>query len=137
MEKIVIKGTVISGEGFGNTFVKLPWVKKQFIQKLGFKPYPGTLNLRLSAKTKVKDLTGNAKGVQIKPAKGFFPGKCFKASVMNRIEGAVVKPEVPGYPADLLEVLAPVNLREALQLRDGEKVQVTIYLQRSSLKKTV
>ncbi|MEA2090217.1 MAG: DUF120 domain-containing protein [Thermoproteota archaeon] len=129
METVTIKGTVISGEGAGTKFVKLPWVKKQFIQKLGFNPYPGTLNLRLPAETKVKDLMGEAKGVQIKPAEGFFRGKCFKALVMKRVKGVVVTPEVPGYPADLLEVLAPVNLRKVLQLKDGEKVQVTIYLQ--------
>lgn len=124
-----MQGTVISGEGAGTKFVKLPWVKKQFIQKLGFNPYPGTLNLRLPVETKVKDLMDKAEGVQIKPAKGFFRGKCFKALVMNRIKGAVVTPEVPDYPADLLEVLAPVNLRKTLQLKDGEKVQITIYLQ--------
>lgn len=129
METITLKGTVISGEGSGTRFVKLPWARKQFIEKLGFDPYPGTLNVRLPVETNVKSWLKKAKGVEIEPAKGFLRGKCFKALVMERVKGAVVMPEVPEYPADVLEVLAPVNLRKTLRLRNGEKVQIIIYLE--------
>ena len=43
-------GTVFSGEGNGKKFVDLPWVKQQIEEKLGFSPYLGTLNLRLTEK---------------------------------------------------------------------------------------
>jgi riboflavin kinase len=137
MKTITLQGTVLRGEGVGTKYVNFPWAKKQFIQKLGFAPYPGTLNLWSPLETKIKDLMETAKGIQIKPPIGFFSGKCFKALVTNSIKGAVIKPEVPDYPADLLEVLAPVNLRKTLQIKDGEKVQIAIYLSEPSKKKTV
>ena len=37
-------------------------------------------------------------------------------------------PEVEGYPKTLLEVIAPLYLRDALQLKDGSEVTVTVNL---------
>ncbi|MEM3054151.1 MAG: DUF120 domain-containing protein, partial [Candidatus Bathyarchaeia archaeon] len=45
---ICLKGKVFSGTGEGAKFMELPWVKKQMEEKLGFAPYPGTLNIKLS-----------------------------------------------------------------------------------------
>ena len=44
----IITGTLFSGLGEGAYYISLPGYKKQFISKLGFKPYPGTLNLKIS-----------------------------------------------------------------------------------------
>jgi CTP-dependent riboflavin kinase len=44
------------------------------------------------------------------------------------LECAIVIPEVAGYPKDVLEVIAAVNLREQLQLEDGSEVTVTVNL---------
>ena len=126
--KITTKGKVISGSGRGKHFVNLPWVKKQINTKLGFNPYLGTLNLRLSNERHNIGLR-NAKGIIIKPDVGYYEGKCFRALVMKKIEGAVVLPIVPNYPSDLLEIIAPVSLRETLGLTDGMTVKVTITLE--------
>ncbi len=45
--EFVIKGKVFSGLGEGKYYVSLQGYKKQFEEKLGFTPYPGTLNLRI------------------------------------------------------------------------------------------
>jgi len=126
--EIVLKGKVFSGNKRGKRFVNLPWVKKQINEKLGFNPYLGTLNLRLTNETGVHKLR-KAKGIKIKPEKGYYEGKCFKALVMEKVEGAVVLPDVPEYPPDLLEVLAPVNLRKTLGLKDGVEIEVTIRIE--------
>ena len=123
--EIVLKGKVFSGGKRGRLFVDLPWVKKQINEKLGFNPYIGTLNLRLPNKT-VLDRLREADGIIIVPEKGYFEGKCFKALVNGKIEGAVVLPDVPDYPPDLLEILAPVNLRKKFGLKDGMVVEVSI-----------
>jgi riboflavin kinase len=127
-QEIVLKGKVFSGNKRGTLFVDLPWVKKQINEKLGFTPYIGTLNLRLPNKTAL-DRLREAEGIIIVPEKGYCEGKCFKALIMKKVEGAVVLPGVPDYPPDLLEVLAPVNLRKKLGLRDGMEVEVTIKLE--------
>ena len=128
-EKIILKGKVFSGGGTGSFFVNLPWAKKQFNEKLGFNPYPGTLNLQLSQGTDVKELRNSTKGIKIMSPEGFHEGRCFKALIMEKLWGAVVVPDVPGYSHDLLEILAPVNLREALGLKDGVEIEVTVWLE--------
>jgi len=126
--EIVMKGKVFSGNRRGKRFVNLPGVKKQIKEKLGFNPYIGTLNLRLPNEAGVNELR-EANGIKIIPEKGYYEGKCFKALVMGKVEGAVVLPGVPEYPPDLLEVLAPVNLRETLGLKDGVEIELTITIE--------
>ena len=128
MEKIILKGKVSRGGGGGSFFVSLPWARRQFKEKLGFDPYPGTLNLRLSSGKDVEKLRDITKGVRIEPQKGFCEGRCFKALVMKKVWGAVIVPHVPNYPHDLLETLAPVNLRDALRLKDDMEVEVSVWL---------
>ena len=127
-KKLVVKGKVFSSNKRGKQFVNLLWVKKQINEKIGFNPYPGTLNLRLQNEMDVNRLR-KANGITIIPEKGYYEGKCFKALVMGKVEGAVVLPDVPKYPADVLEVLAPVNLRETLGLKDGAEIEVTITIE--------
>ncbi len=129
VKKTTLKGRVFSGGGTGSLFVNLPWAKKQFKEKLGFNPYPGTLNLQLLPGTDVKELRNGTKGIKIKSPEDFHEGRCFKALIMEKLWGAVVVPEVPKYPHDLLEIIAPVNLRETLGLKDGMEIEVTVWLQ--------
>ena len=128
MKKIDLKGTVISGDGDGKKFMELPWVKRQTTEKLGFTPYPGTLNLKLTKETaKHRKLIEKAPSEKILPAEGYCDGLLFKAFI-GIVQCAIVIPQVAGYPKDLLEVVAPVYLRQALQLEDGCEVTVTVNL---------
>ena len=129
MKTLRIKGSVFSGKGEGAKFVELSWVKKQIAEKLGFTPHPGTLNLKLiERELKQRALLEKAEAIEISPAKGFSRGRCFKAHLANSLKCTVVIPEVPNYPKDIIEVVAPTNLRRKLQLRDGDSVEVKILL---------
>ena len=128
VRKVTLKGKVFSGERTGNLFVNLPWARKQFRRKLKFNPYPGTLNLRLSSRTNIEGLRDTTRGVKIEPPKGYYGGRCFEALVLGKVRGAVVVPDVPSYPSDVLEILAPINLREELGLKDGMELTVTVWL---------
>ena len=128
MKTLRLKGRVFSGKGGGARFINLAWARKQIEEKMGFAPYPGTLNIRLdgtSIKTK-RELT-KAESVEISPAPGYFHGKLFRANLAN-LGCAVVIPEVPGYPEDVIEVISPINLREKLHLVDGSlcELEVTV-----------
>ena len=127
-KELVFKGKVTSGRKRGKYFVSLPWVKKQIKTKLGFDLYPGTLNLRVINVTDINELH-EANGIEIKPEKGYFKGKCFKAQIMNEINGGIVLPSIPEYPSDMLEVLAPINLRRTLGLKDGEIIEVIVRIE--------
>lgn len=130
MKILRIKGTVFSGKGEGAKFIELPWVKKQITEKLGFTPYRGTLNIELiKEEFEKRALLGKAQAIEISPVKGFSRGRCFKANLMDKLECAIVIPEIPNYPENVIEVIAPTNLREKLQLRDGDSVEVKVLME--------
>ncbi|MEM3602382.1 MAG: DUF120 domain-containing protein [Candidatus Bathyarchaeia archaeon] len=124
---ILLKGRVSHGLGEGAKFVGFPWAEKQIREKLGFTPYPGTLNIKLERNCiEYLKILRNAYGVEITPPNGYCSGKCFKAYLMDNFECAVVIPEVKGYPEDLVEVIAPLNLRRHFKLKDGDIIMVKV-----------
>lgn len=126
MPKIVFEGAVFSGSGEGKRFVSLPWVKEQVEQKLGFTPYAGTLNLRLTIESiQNKQFLEGAKGVVVTPEAGYFPGVLVEAAIEG-LMCAIVIPKTPNYPQEVLEIIADVCLRKKLCLTDGSKVAVTV-----------
>jgi riboflavin kinase len=128
MDKIILSGTVSHGGGEGKKFLELPWVKRQIEEKLGFTPYLGTLNVKLSQKSaERKKLLEKTRSMEVCPAAGYCRGKLIRASI-GALACAIVVPEVTDYPKDLLEIIATVNLRETLHLKDGDEVTVTVNL---------
>ena len=126
MKTLCLKGRVSSGKGEGTDFVTLPWARRQIEEKLGFRPYSGTLNIKLDEKSiKMKKALMSAKGAEISPAPGYCRGRIFEASIM-KVMCAVVLPEVLGYPEDVIEVISSANLRERLHLVDGSWVEVKV-----------
>jgi riboflavin kinase len=126
---LTIKGKVFSGSGEGAEFITLPWVSKQIVEKLGFVPYTGTLNIKLTAQSVViKKSLMNATAIEISPIKGFYRGRCFRAYFMHDLKCAIIIPEVENYPEDVIEVVASVNLREKFELKDDDIVEVRIML---------
>jgi len=122
-----VKGKVCSGRGEGAKFTQLPWAKKQIAKKLGFIPYPGTLNIKTTRDAhELKKLLKKEKTIEILPAKGFFRGKCFKAILMGNLKCAIIVPEIPNYTEDTIEVIAQVNLREKFKIKDGDVIEVKI-----------
>ncbi len=126
MPKIIFKGRVFSGKGEGKKFVDLPWVKRQIEEKIGFSPYSGTLNLHLNEPSLKKKISlETTDGKVIEPQAGYCSGVMFKACI-GTLDCAVVVPKVPSYPSDVLEVIAPVCLREKFGLLDGSLVTVCV-----------
>ena len=102
-------------------------MKKQIIKAFGFAPYPGTLNIKLGTdKIAYTNLLKRIKGINIIPIKGFSSGMCFKAYLQDNLECIIVVPEITGYPDDIIEIIASTKLRENLQLKDGDTVEVKI-----------
>ena len=128
MKKIELNGKVSSGRSEGRKFLELPWVKKQIEEKLGFTPYAGTLNLRLSAEGEQqrRELEKSA-FLRVCASEGCCSGIIFKGSI-GALDCAVVIPGVEGYPTDVLEVISWTNLREKLHFQDGDEVTVTVKL---------
>jgi len=126
--KIELPGRVFTGQGEGRKYVELAWVKQQVKEKLYFDPYPGTLNLRLNEESmKRRVLLEKRSRLRLCQSEGYCTGLLFKASVEG-VSCGVVIPQVENYSENLLEVVAPVNLRQKLRLGDGDLVTVRVYL---------
>ena len=54
---VTLEGTVFTGFGEGAYYILKEVYRKQFIEKLGFDPYPGTLNLKLTTDYDLKTRT--------------------------------------------------------------------------------
>ena len=129
---IRLVGRVVSGLGEGAFYISLEGYKRAIEERLGFTPFPGTLNIKLDPQyMPYRRYLDGLPGVVIP---GFSNGlrtygavKAFRARV-NGVEGAVVMPERTHHPTDVIEVIAPVKLRDALGLRDGDVVEVEVLL---------
>ncbi|MBS7616850.1 DUF120 domain-containing protein [Candidatus Bathyarchaeota archaeon] len=129
---VTIEGIVFSGLGEGAYYVTRDPYRRQFIEKLGFDPYPGTLNLKLVTEYDVKtrsELEGYP-AIEIEgftnESRTFGPVKCYPAIIENRVKGALISAIRSHYDASVVEIIAPVCLRKHLTLKDGHKVKVEI-----------
>jgi riboflavin kinase len=126
-----VRGAYFRGLGEGARFTEIAWAKEAFERILGFTPYPGTLNLRLDLKESegALSLIRSSPGHLMKPPDdSSCAARCYLATIAGHIPGGVVIPMVEGYYQDVLELLAPVNLRETLRLEDGDLVWVEVFL---------
>ena len=114
----VLRGKIASGLGQGQYFLTREGYSRQFLQKLGFVPFPGTLNVRLEGPFPAEKQAIRIEGFA-EEGKSFGECKCYRIK-LNGIEAAVVRPEKSRYPPELIEIVALVQLRRALGLEDGD-----------------
>jgi len=131
---VTLEGVLFTGLGEGAYYVTKEGYRKQFMEKLGFDPYPGTLNLKLTTEYDVKTRSELEAypAIEIQGFKNesrtFGPVKCYPAIINNKLKGAVVYAMRSHYDASVLEVVAPVFLRGRLKLKDGNKVKVEVLI---------
>lgn len=129
---ITLEGVVFTGLGEGAYYTSKEEYRRQFIEKLGFDPYPGTLNLKLTTDYDVKTRSELEAypAVEIEGFKSedrsFGIVKCYPAIVGNKARGAIISALRTHYDASVLEIIAPEPLRRTLRLKDGHKVKVQV-----------
>ncbi|MGC8593522.1 MAG: DUF120 domain-containing protein [Nitrososphaeria archaeon] len=131
---INMEGKVFSGLGEGAYYMSLQGYREQFVKKLGFDPYPGTLNVRLDSRyVKEREKLNEYRNFGIK-IEGFSNGVrtygslwCFHAFVEG-IRGAVVIIERTHYDIDVVEIISQYNLRKELNLKDGDRVKISVFI---------
>jgi len=129
---VTLEGTVFTGLGEGAYYIAKEQYRKQFIEKLGFDPYPGTLNLKLTteydiaARKELEAYPAVEVGGFTSDDRTFGQVKCYPVIIENKVKGALISALRSHYDASVLEAIAPVSLRKALKLKDGHKVKVEI-----------
>jgi len=146
---VALHGTVTSGMGEGRHYISLSGYMEQFTERLGYEPFPGTLNVELDEGS----VEARARMDALEPVRidgwedderTYGPAFCWPATVVASRDEAerasegdtragetfepahVIAPERTHHGADQLEVIAPEKLREALGLDDDEEVTVRV-----------
>ena len=121
-------GTVQTGLGEGKYYLSFPQYQKQILEKIGFTPFPGTLNLKVNEhdlaffKQDLEQITVNGFATKERTFGGL---KAYKVLIDESIKGAIVFPDRSNNPAGIAELIAPVFLRKKLDLKDQDQLKVS------------
>jgi riboflavin kinase, archaea type len=148
IKPMIFKGNIVTGMGEGAYYMSLEGYKKQFQHKLGYKPFPGTLNVKIEDKSYMnsrKDLI-NYPSIYIDGFKNsdrtFGWVRCYPATISQDpklpqegidsqsndycSEVHVLLLERTHHNNNLLEVIGPLNLKESCNLKNGDSVVIKI-----------
>jgi CTP-dependent riboflavin kinase len=130
-----LTGKVVSGTRRAAFFTQLDWVQEQCAAKLGFKPYPGTLNIELSSQslTNLRVLEKEAKTEFVPPDPKYCVARLLSVS-LSSIAGAMIFPaeDVRIHGKSIVEIIAPVRLKDVLNIEDGDQVTLTVVQEKES-----
>ena len=105
---------------------------EQFKVKIGYIPFPGTLNIKLNQlqTTQIIQQLDNLDNVIIDP---FSDGKrtygwvkCFHATLNNSVKCELIRLERTHHDNSVIELISKNNLRKTAKLKTGSKVTVQI-----------
>jgi riboflavin kinase len=129
---VELKGKVISGMGEGSYYMSLKGYTKQFKSKIGYVPFPGTLNIKLEEKEYAEAVQqfDQLDGIKID---SFSDGKrtygwvkCFHAKLNNSINCELIRLERTHYDNSIIELISKKNIRKAAKLKLSSKVSIKI-----------
>ena len=129
---VELQGTVVSGMGEGAYYMSLKGYTKQFKNKIGYVPFPGTLNISLIKNEYIESIHqfDALEGILIK---GFSDEKrtygwvrCFKAKLNKSIDCELIRLERTLHDKKIIELISKINLRKAAKLSDESIVTITI-----------
>lgn len=129
---VELKGTLVAGMGEGAYYMSLKGYTKQFKKKIGYIPFPGTLNISLS-KNEYMDAVGQFDALDGVLIKGFSDGKrtygwvkCFKAKLNKSYDCELIRLERTVHDKTIVELISKTNLRKSAKLSNGSTVTVRI-----------
>ena len=124
-----LSGRVVTGTGQAAGFTELDHAKRQFLDKLGIDTWPGTLNLKLDDEDSLAGWhslrIGDGIGIRA-PDTDNCHARSYPVQINNHVTGAIIFPEVDGYPDDQVEVIAPLSLRGHFSLNDGDRLTLSL-----------
>ncbi len=136
-EVFVFEGTVVSGLFEGAYYISRDGYRSQIRDKLGFEPFPGTLNIRI----KQEDFDRRRRLEKHPSAvlEGFKDGersfgscKCYPLLINDEIKGALIVADRTIHDLSTMEIVSPVYLRRHFGLGDGDSVKISFLSPRRS-----
>lgn len=130
MKPLSLTGTVVGGKGEAVYFTQLDWVQHQCADKLGFHPFPGTLNLKIEIDDLWRQIANSYSDqmIQLVPTDpSFCNGDAIPCTLFG-VQTALILPEekVRVHSNKIVEIVAPIHLRDAFALKENDSVTVRI-----------
>ncbi len=131
---IDLSGVLVAGMGEGKYYMSLKGYTKQFAQKIGYVPFPGTLNVKLDKKEHVESLRqlNNLGGTKID---GFSDGKrtygwvkCFACKLNDKVDAQLIMLERTHHDLSTIELISKFEIRKKLALKSGSPISIKITL---------
>jgi riboflavin kinase len=133
--ELTLTGDVTAGMGKAKEFLSLPGYVAQFKERLGYEPYPGTLNVTLTGDLDSRLRVATFESVSIDSweldGQTFGGAECYPCDIETRTnesydDAYVLVPDRTDHEDDKLELIAPARLRDSLELADGDELTVTL-----------
>jgi len=131
-----LTGTVTSGMGEGRHYISLSGYMEQFEDRLGYEPFPGTLNVDLTeesvrARSAMEALDPVLIDGWEDGDRTYGPAVCYPAAIQTTDDETyeqahVIAPERTHHDEDQLELIAPAKLRDEMELDDGDHLTVHV-----------
>jgi riboflavin kinase len=125
--QITLAGKVFSGIGKGRYYVGHPEYQKRFEAALGYRPYPGTLNIKLEDKVAIEEMK-TLRSLGGKRIESFTVGE-ERFSALNCFDGklnderiTLLLIDITYYNETVAELISPTFLRGKFRLEDGDQV---------------
>ena len=122
--KTKLKGKIFQGVGEGSYYVKK--YQGRIIKKLGFVPYPGTLNMKVK-KFDANAFLANLKRIRVngfsEKSRTFGDVELFRV-IVGGVEAALIRPVRSLYDESVIELIGPSCFRTALNLHEGDSLIV-------------
>jgi len=131
---IDFEGHIITGMGEGAYYMSLKGYKQQFKEKLGYEPYPGTLNIKLNSSSYVEAKKEMLKYPSITiegfsdQSRTFGWVKCYPAYINDsvNINSSILILERTHYDDSIIEIIAPFSIKEQFSLKNGDYIKLKV-----------
>ena len=129
--QLTVSGRVFSGMGKGRYYVGHPEYQKRFKERLGYAPYPGTLNIKIEDSSMIRRLRElkSEDGVKVEGftlgGESFSALSCFDGTMRGE-KVTLLFIDVTFYNETVAELISPTYLRGKMGLRDGDVVSFTV-----------
>lgn len=143
--QISFKGRIVTGMGEGAYYMSLEGYRKQFRDKLGYEPFPGTLNVKIEDKYYMNSRKNliNYPSIYVEGFKNtdrtFGWVRCYPATIIRDSTGPntttdqnivadvhILLLERTHHDNSLIEVIGPFNLKETANLRNDDSVTIAV-----------
>lgn len=131
LSAMTLSGNVTTGLGNGAYYIGMEEYQERFYDVLGFHPFPGTLNLEVDTEQRTLfEAVINPDHIDAPIVDGsrLSDVAVFPVTIQNQngsdIDGALLRLEKTDHPDSIAEIVSRVNLRETLNVEDGDTVIV-------------